>query len=144
MVGKLSAEESFRRAFERLKLGLSEVLPPGTLVSQNNVAKEAGRDPSALKKARFPSLIAEIQHYIDTNTQVRPESANQKRLKQRAKAREVKDRLLDVIQQRDAAQGRLADANLLIVELNAQITDLQRRLDELQTTATIRPLKPLV
>ena len=38
---KLSkAEIKFREAFERLKVGKPNILPKGTLLSQNNVAKE--------------------------------------------------------------------------------------------------------
>jgi hypothetical protein len=58
-----AAEANFREAFERLKIGAQEVLPAGSMVSQNNVAREAGCDPSALRKSRFPSRIAEIQIY---------------------------------------------------------------------------------
>ena len=58
------AELDFSAAFERLKYGNTLILPPGTPVSQNNVAKEAGRDPSALRKSRYPKLIADIQAWI--------------------------------------------------------------------------------
>ena len=42
-------------------------LPRNTPVTQNNVAKEAGRDPSALRKLRYPRLIREIQKWIEGN-----------------------------------------------------------------------------
>ncbi|MFH6566068.1 hypothetical protein [Pseudomonas kulmbachensis] len=58
-----SAEHEFRAAFERLKVGSAMRLEAGSNVSQNNVAKEAGRDPSALKKSRYPKLIADIQEW---------------------------------------------------------------------------------
>lgn len=45
-----AAETAFRAAFLRLKLGKPQVMPKGTPVTQNNVAREAGRDPSALKR----------------------------------------------------------------------------------------------
>ena len=61
---RMSAVEQYNAAFERLKHNRPERLPKGALVSQNNVAKEAGSDPSALKKSRFPLLIAEIQKYV--------------------------------------------------------------------------------
>jgi len=51
----MSAGDLYRAAFERLKNNKPERLPKGTPVSQNNVAKEAGSDPSALKKRAFPS-----------------------------------------------------------------------------------------
>lgn len=59
-----NAEDQFREAFLRLRNGHPRVLPPGTTVSQNNVAREAGCDPSALRKKRYPELIEEIQEYI--------------------------------------------------------------------------------
>lgn len=46
-----NAEANFREAVERLKVDAGKLLPMGTPVSQNNVAKEAGCDPTALKKA---------------------------------------------------------------------------------------------
>ena len=62
----LSAEARYRQALERLKAGSPTVLPQGTPVTQNNVAREANCDPSALKKARFPALIREIQAYAQS------------------------------------------------------------------------------
>ena len=62
---KQTAEQRFRAAFDRLKQGSPEVLARTAAVSQNNVAKEANCDPSALRKSRFPSLVAEIQHYVE-------------------------------------------------------------------------------
>ena len=74
---RMSAGEQYRAAFERLKSNKPERLPKGTPVSQNNVAKEAGSDPSALKKARFPLLIAEIQKYVEGHAEQRPPSVRQ-------------------------------------------------------------------
>ncbi len=58
-----AAEANLREALECLKVGAQAVLPAGVPVSQNNVAREAGCNPSALRKSRFPSLVAEIQIY---------------------------------------------------------------------------------
>lgn len=60
-----SAESDFRAAFERLKKNKPNVLPKNSLVTQNNVAREAGKDPSALRKTRYPLLILEIQSFIN-------------------------------------------------------------------------------
>ena len=60
---KKSAEQQFRDAFERLKCGKPQVVDRGAEVTQNNVAREAGCDPSALKKDRYPILVSEIQAY---------------------------------------------------------------------------------
>lgn len=58
-----NAETDYRAAFERLKAGKGKRLPPNTRVSQNNVAREAGVDPSALRRSRYPKLIEDIQAY---------------------------------------------------------------------------------
>lgn len=133
---KQSAEQRFRAAFKRLKQGKSERLSKGTPVSQNNVAKEAGCDPSALRKTRFPSLIAEIQQYVESHMGEAPESKRQRILKQRRRNRETSETITDLKQQRDVAVGLLTGANLLIVELTEELTDVRRRLNELEPTAT--------
>jgi len=129
---KQTAEQRFRAAFERLKQGKSEILPTGTPVSQNNVAKEAGCDPSAIRKTRFPSLIAEIQHYVESHKGEEPESNRQQMLKRRGRNRETKEVIFDLKQQRDEAVGMLADANLLIVDLTEELADVRKRLDEIK------------
>ena len=135
------AEQRFREAFERLKFGVPQVLPKGSNVSQNNVAKEAGCDPSALKKARFPLLVLEIQEWINTHKIDQPISDRQKNLKQQKRNRTTKEALEALKIQRDIAAGLLADANLLILELNDKVTDLQARLDQLQPTTHILSLR---
>ena len=138
---KKTAEQRFREAFERLKSGLPVVMPTGTQVSQNNIAKEAGCDPSALRKARFPSLIAEIQHFIESHAEEGPSSARQMMLKKRKKSREMRDALDDLKLQRDFAQGLLSDANFRIVELTEEVGNLCRRLEDLQPSAKLVPLQ---
>lgn len=129
---KQSAEQRFRAAFERLKQGKPERLSKGTPVSQNNVAKEADCDPSALRKTRFPSLIAEIQHYVESHKEEVPESQRQQMLKRRRRNRETKEMIGDLKQQRDVVAGMLADANLLIVDLTEELADVRRKLEEIK------------
>ena len=128
-----TAEANFREAFERLKIGAPKVLPTGAHVSQNNIAKEAGCDPSALRKARFPSLVAEIQSYVAAHGGERPESERQKLLKQRQRSRTTRETIADTKKQRDAVAG-------LLVEANAQIAILTRRL--IYAEARINGLQP--
>lgn len=52
-------------------------------MSQNNVAKEEGCDPTALRKARFPTLEREIQAYVELTKDAEP-SKRQTALKQNA------------------------------------------------------------
>lgn len=131
----LSAEQRFRQAFERLKADDPKLLAQGTPVSQNNVAKEAGCDPSALRKSRFPSLIREIQAYVELRTDDHL-SKRQALLKQRRVRRSLRERLEDAERQRDAAQSLMLSANRRIVELTENLHCLQRELDELRPQPT--------
>lgn len=123
-----SAEMRFRQAFVRLKDGKPIILPIGTPVSQNNVAREAGLDPSALKKARFPALVREIQAYVELNN---PKEKESRSSKMRVFKRADKARLADALRQRDMVQSVLSTANLRIIELTEEVNSLQRRLDDL-------------
>lgn len=130
-LSQLTAEQRFRQAFERLKAGEPKVLPEGTPISQNNIAKEAGCDPSALRKSRFPSLIREIQTYIELHQEA-PSSQRQELLKQREKRRNQRGRLNDVEVQRDFAQSQLASANRRIIELTEELKLIRMQLEELR------------
>ncbi len=128
-----TAETNFREAFERLKIGTPKILPADTQVSQNNVAKEAGCDPSALRKSRFPSLVSEIQHYVAARDRERPESERQTLLKRRQRSRTAREIIAELKRQRDAVAG-------LLIEANAQIAILTRKLSYAE--ARIRDLQP--
>lgn len=137
-----TAEANFREAFERLKAGAPKVLPAGTLVSQNNVAKEAGCDPTALRKARFPGLVEEIQAYLATNSQERPSSERQRLLKARQVSRSKSETIANLKAQRDEAVSRLVEADELIGNLTRRVRDLEARLKDLQPSASIMPMRP--
>ena len=132
-----SAEERFRDAFERLKLGVPKVLPKGSHVSQNNVAKEAECDPSALRKSRFPLLVIAIQEWVEANKGEALPSKRQRLLKQRRKNRDAKETTANIKKQRDAAVGLLADADLRIVQLAEKVADLETELEELRPSANV-------
>lgn len=136
-----SAEQRFREAFERLKLGVPKVLPKGTHVSQNNIAKEAGCDPSALRKTRFPLLVNEIQEWIEANKGESTPSKRQQLKKQRIKRRKAQETIDDLKKERDFSAGLLGDANLRIIELTEKVALLQTKLDEVRPTASVSPLK---
>ena len=130
------AEKDFREAFERLKQGKPVNLPMTTCVSQNNVAKEAGRDPSALKKSRYPSLIAEIQHWIKENAQNRPQSPRQTILAQRSRNRTLREKIDAIKSERDHALSLLVEADARILDLTIE----NARLRMLQQASNITPL----
>lgn len=130
-----SAEQRFRDAFDRLKLCRSEILPKGTPVSQNNVAKEAGCDPSALRKSRFPLLVMEIQEWVESHKRDQVSVERQKLLKRQRNNRNAKATIADLKKQRDSAASLLVDANLRIVELVQELEAKQARLEEVRPSA---------
>ncbi|KVH42595.1 hypothetical protein [Burkholderia diffusa] len=132
----ISAEMRFRQAFERIKNNEPQLLPRGSAVTQNNVAREAGCDPSALKKSRFPALIREIRAYVELY-RVECPSKRQANIMQRRSRRTLEERLADTMRQRDAAQSLVVSANRRIIELTNQVQSLQRQIDEL-TAPSIR------
>lgn len=124
----MTAEEQFRAAFERLKQNRPERMDAGTPVTQNNVAREAGKDPSALKKDRFPALIAEIQSFVATAQSTPAPSARQSLKKKRTKNRALRDRVKDVERERDHAMSLLVSADMKVLELYQRVADLERQL----------------
>ena len=119
------AETAFRDAFERLKQGKPNVLPKGTRVTQNNVAREAGLDPSALKKARFPTLIAEIQTWVEQAGENKASSLSQSIYAQKNRNRTLREQLEALKRQRDNALALLVDADARIFSLTIENQRLQ-------------------
>jgi hypothetical protein len=130
-----NAEDRFRAAFERLKNGVPEVLKPGTPVSQNNVAKEADCDPSALRKARYPELINEIQAFVDTHKVDPKNSERREILRKRNKNRTVRQAKADSDLQRNALASQLVCANAMILQLTRKLSDAEAKLRVLQPVA---------
>ncbi|WP_233888065.1 hypothetical protein [Paraburkholderia flagellata] len=122
-----SAESAFRSAFERLKVGKPVRLSVGTAITQASVAQEAGCDPSALRKSRYPLLISEIQRWQRDNP---PKPAPSQRQLTRAKREQRRDdraRLSEVVKQRDSLASLLMEADTKIVELVKEIAELKER-----------------
>lgn len=135
------AEKQFREAFDRLKRGKPKLLPKGSKVSQNNVAKEAGVDPSALRRKRFPNLVSEIQKWIEANGKATAGiSPRQHVLVQRNRNRDLREQIEDLKIQRDDALGKLVDAEARIVYLVLENERLSAHLS-LPKVAPIRPAK---
>lgn len=119
------AERSFRDAFTRLKLNETRILPKGSHVTQNNVAREAGCDPSALRKSRFPNLVEEIQYWVAENSKEVPPSKLHTSRVQRTRNRDLRDRIKALELQRDKALGLLAEADALILALTNENSRLR-------------------
>lgn len=129
------AEINFREAFERLKIGKTDILPKGTPLSQNNVAKETGVDPSALRRTRFPELVAEIQAWIEEHKEDhRQKTPRQMMLGQRSRNRDLNEQIKALKEQRDNALSILVDAQRSIVELTLENERLKARLPALNVS----------
>ena len=136
------AELKFRDAFERLKLGKTDILPKGTPLSQNNVAKEAGVDSSALRRARFPELVSEIQDWIETHKDEQTQkSPRQMMLAQRSRNRDLKEKYKALEEQRDKALGQLLDAQARILDITLENQRLRAQLPESNVRHLSDPLK---
>lgn len=132
------AEARFRAAFERLKTGKAEIVPVGSKISQNAVAKEAGVLPSALRSSRFPDLCREITEWIEEHKDdPAQKSGRQKILAERNARRVDRERLQEMKIQRDLALSKLLSAEMHILELTMEV----RRLRAL-TPNPVVPLRP--
>ena len=117
-----NAETVLREAFERLKTNNPINVPKNTRVSQNNVAKEAGKHPTALKKDRFPMLVLEIQDYLKQQ-EIDAEVIYKK--KQLRKQRSIEEKMADCKKQKDKLASICEAQFSLIEDLKDQITDLK-------------------
>jgi len=115
------AEDLFREAFERLKENKPINVPVGSKVSQNNVAKEAGKHPTALKTDRYPLLIMEIQAYIESLK----EKAVERRKASDNRSRTDKQKLRDYKKQVDKMAS-------VIEAMHSHIEILEKELEELK------------
>ena len=133
------AEQAFRDAFDRLKRNKPERLPTHTPVSQNMVAKEAGCDPSALKKSRYPSLIAEIQQWLKGHDHVKAPSSRQSMLARRRRNRSLKKKIAAFKCERDHAVTLLVEADAKILDLTMEMAHLQ----ESVAAKNVTPIRPM-
>ncbi|AAM38771.1 hypothetical protein QT562_08150 [Xanthomonas citri pv. citri] len=125
MPRKPSAENSFREAFERLKTNTPQRLPKGSVPLEANVAREAGVSPSALKKQRFPSLVAEIQQWNkerEIDTSLRPRVSE---IEGRQMSRSLREKIKALTSQRDAALSLLVSADSRILALTLECERLR-------------------
>jgi hypothetical protein len=136
------AELKFRDAFVRLKLGKTDILPKGTPLSQNNVAKEAGVDPSALRRTRFPELVSEIQDWVEDHKEEQTQkSPRQMMLAQRSRNRDLKEKHKALEEQRDKALGQLLDAQARILEIELENQQLRAQLPKSNVRNLLYPSK---
>ena len=86
------AASRFEQAFERILSGKTKVLPRGARLTQANVAREAGVDPSAFRKGRYPELIAKIQKHTRADSGANDDRESTRIAKLNAETRILKAR----------------------------------------------------
>lgn len=132
------AERRFREAMDRLKAGRPQLLPKGTKVSQNNVAREAGVDPSALRRSRFPTLVADIQEWVEAHHgSDEHRSPRQRILAAKSATKDVRKRLEELKQRNDVAVARI----ILLEERLVELTIENERLKALLPATNVRRLR---
>lgn len=124
----LRVEEIYRDAFNRLREGNPRVLGRGAAASQNNVAREAGKDPSAFKKSRYPELIREIQAWNLNHQRSASPASIAKKDKER-RNRTNREALLVIKKERDLALSMLVEADTVILQLRQEIDSLKKQLE---------------
>lgn len=111
-----TTERMYWEAFDRLKSSSPIRLPAGSEVTQNNVAREAGNDPSALKKKRYARLVASIQQWLkDHPSEVA--RTNERLSRANAKIDALNRKIELLTRQRDAALSQLLSAESQLVSL---------------------------
>lgn len=116
------AVDLFEEAFDRLRHGKPINIPAGSEVTQNNVAREAGRDPSALRYDRYPELLQRIKSYISSER----ERVKTKKESAKNRNRPIEERLADCLRQRDRLQSICHSQQTLIDELWDEIERLEK------------------
>jgi len=133
-----SAEELFIEAFERLKVNKPTVLPSGTPVTQNNVAREAGRNTSALRKERYPRLVLEIQAWV--RSQQEQHDATKRSTDNRT--RTLKMKLRDHRKQVEKLSSIVAAQDNYIIELLEEIDKLKAgKVVTIDDNSSTRPIR---
>jgi hypothetical protein len=130
------AEIRLREAFERLKVGKVHHVAAGEAISKNNVAREAGLVPSALRSDRFPALCLEIKEWVKQHKDDK-KSGRQTQLAERRKKRAIREQMEDMRSQRDIALSRLIHAEAVILQLSEENKRLAARAP--QPPTPIRP-----
>lgn len=116
------ASDQFEEAFDRLLHGESRNLPSGAPVNLSNVAKEAGKSPSALRRDRYPDLIQRIKLHMASEKEVEKFSAPARK---RNRSRRIEQRLADCSKERDRLQSICHSQQTLIDELRDEIHRLE-------------------
>ena len=105
-----------------------------TAVSKAETAFREAFDPSALRKSRYPALIAEIQRWLARNRPQAPVSERQTLPSQRKRNRSLNERIEDMKTQRDSLASLLVGADAKILELTLENARLRAQVPSSKVT----------
>ena len=129
------AEIRFLEAFERLKSNKPEIVPKGTPVSQNNVAKETGVNPSALRSSRYPELTQKIQKWIEDHKEdIVQKSSRQMMLARKSKKRGLREQIISLKEQRDKSLSMLVETQSEVIRLTLENQRLKSQIPAVNAT----------
>lgn len=121
---KESAEAEYRQAFKRIVDGKTVRVDKMASPTLANIAREAGKDPSALKKSRYPSFIGEVELFNEMACSVRG-GADRSLSAQLQAARQENKRLREDYEllsaERDQSHSRVLNLQQAIVELSSEV-----------------------
>jgi len=121
---KGSAEDEYRNAFKRIVDGKTIRIPKGSPPTLANIAREAGRDPSALKKSRYPIFITEVEEYNSASSLTMDQaerSLTAQLAAARAENKSLREKCSNLCKERDAAQTKILNLQQALVAMNLQL-----------------------
>lgn len=126
---KDNAEIEYRKAFRRVIEG--KALRVDKMASPNlaSIAREAGKDPSALKKSRYPIFISEVESF-NNNVSSAGERIDRSLSAQLKSARSENKKLRECYEQltieRDESHSRVLNLQLALVEMSFMVDGLEK------------------
>ncbi|MBC3421864.1 MULTISPECIES: hypothetical protein [Pseudomonas] len=125
---KESAEDEYRKAFKRLVEGKALRIDKKSATTLANIAREAGRDPSALKRSRYPTFVSEVEFHnenVGSTLERRDRSLSAQLASARAENKSLRARCLGLSAERDAAQSKVLNLQQVLVEKSFQLEGLE-------------------
>ncbi|EOG3619010.1 hypothetical protein G7017_11040 [Pseudomonas fulva] len=116
---KNSAEEEYRKAFKRIIEGKPIRISKHAKLTLANIAREAGNDPSALKKSRYPTFIAEVEEYNSSPSPTvkrSDRSLTAQLTAARAENNALRERCTELAAERDIAHSKVLNLQLALIE----------------------------
>ncbi|MES3708620.1 hypothetical protein QC590_10290 [Pseudomonas putida] len=125
---KHDAEAEYRKAFARIVEGKATRIDKKSPPTLANIAREAGKDPSALKKSRYPEFVAEVNFHNESVGSIlkqRDRSLSVQLASARSENKSLRERYANLIAERDAAQSKVLNLQQVLVEKSLQLQGLE-------------------